>query len=187
MDKRPLTLLGLAFIFATLLGAVPLTASWVEGPVYRKSGAAWQPLILGDKLDSGEAIRVGLGGTAEFKGTSGKIALSAQGVFNLDVLPKKGTEATQKRSSLLYKLGKIVSPAEPVSTETVGGMRGSEAGSSSDEGLSWAGEEGGETRPGITEARTLLAAAILKKALLAGLFQGDDREAAQALLVEAGD
>ncbi len=99
---------------------VPLTASWVEGDVFVRAGSSWKEIQPGDRVESSAAVRLGLNSFAEFSSGGRKIALSAEGTFNLDALLSASASRVQRSSSVLSKMERLVVDRSPRSTTAAG-------------------------------------------------------------------
>lgn len=135
--KRPALVLVLAVVLGAMLSASPLTVSWLDGKVERLNGSAWVVLNLGDRIDSSATVRLGPGATAEFTGGGRKVALTAQGVFILDTLMKRGLDSAKTKAGALDKLGKLVDPKAQTTDITAAGVRGAAIGDQTADTMTW--------------------------------------------------
>jgi hypothetical protein len=125
---------------ATVASAFPVSATWIEGQVDRRSGQGWKAVSIGDKLDSSDSVRLGPRALAEFTDGQRRVALSTSGFFALETLFKAGGEQAKQRAGALAKLGKMIDPKAAASAGTVAGVRGAAASPSA---TSWVTEEEG--------------------------------------------
>ena len=113
----------LLIFLSTAAGAMPMTASWIEGNVDLRVGSAWRALSEGDTVDSASIVRLGSNSLAEFTSGSRKVSLSSEGTFNLDTLLSSGEAQGHKRSAVVNKLSRVVDSRTPRAS-TVAGVRG---------------------------------------------------------------
>jgi len=189
--KRSIVFILLAVCAVAIAQAIPLTASWIEGEVTVRVGSAWRAVEPGDKVDSASILKVGLGSFAEFTSGARKIAVSAEGTYNLDTLLSASGAQELKRSGVMDKMGKMVGKQAPRST-VVAGVRGDFEGAP--EKTTWAVDDDDpdalaqEGQEFITQKRYVDAARSFGKAAEEAL--GDKREEyryAQAWSLAAGD
>lgn len=138
--KRSIFAVVIFFAFGVASFAIPLTASWVEGEVSVKAGSTWMPLSIGDKVESASVVRLEPGSLAEFASGGRKIALSAEGTYNLDDLLKSKVATQGNANSAASKMARMVTGAKPRST-VVGGVRGDFEGKPAE--TTWAEDEEG--------------------------------------------
>lgn len=180
MKRSVLLVLFIALAIASL-SAVPITASWIDGKVERQVGSTWVVLSLGDKLDSGDTIRLAPDASAEFLGGKQKVALSAAGVFPLEGLFKGGADATKKRTGAVNTLARFVDPTRAPNSTAVGGVRGA-AVEPEATALTWA-TESEDVRPILEDARALARDGKYTEAALRfqdaiAIASGDEKDAA---------
>lgn len=128
--KRSGLLVGMVLFLVSSGFSVPLTVSWTEGSVMVRSGNAWKTLDVGSSLDSASVIRLLSDSFVEFAYSGGTLVLSSEGMYTLDKLLAYSSNQREERSSILAKVGKMITNQAPLST-TVAGVRGSEQDSSS--------------------------------------------------------
>lgn len=136
--KKPFLFIGMALLLAEFIYSIPLKVSWTEGSILVKTGSEWKPLEIGTTADSSSVIQLKKDSFAEFTYAGGKLVLSAEGIYTLDKLLANANKQQQERSTVLSKVGKLVTNKIPAST-TVAGVRGSDQDSAS--GIDWITDE----------------------------------------------
>ncbi len=118
-------LLIVALSCAALVFSVPLQVSWSEGTIMVRFGSSWKPLDTGSLLDSSSLIQLAPDSLVELTYSGGKLVLSAEGTYQLDMILANAAKQQKERSTVLAKVGKLVTNQAPRSS-TVAGVRGSE-------------------------------------------------------------
>jgi hypothetical protein len=117
---KRLTIAVLSTLFAALpLSAVSLTVSWADGNVERQKGSSWVNVVIGDRIDSTAALRLGKGAFVELNDGKRTMSLTAAGTYMLDTLLKQGAIAARKDVGILDKLGKLVDPKASIGSSAV--------------------------------------------------------------------
>ncbi|HCM28873.1 MAG: hypothetical protein A2Z99_19060 [Treponema sp. GWB1_62_6] len=175
--KRSLSFVFILIACSLVAFAVPLTASWVEGDVSVKTGAAWKELSMGDKVDSASFVRLSSDSMAEFLAGGRRISLSAEGTYNLDDLLKNMAAKQADGNSAAAKMSRMVSGEKPRST-VVAGVRGDFEGAPAE--TTWAEDEAGPEELAADARAQVKAGAYRQAATLfaeaAGEALGDARD-----------
>jgi hypothetical protein len=193
MKRAASILIAMAFAAGIGLYAVPMTVTWADGKVERKSGSAWAAVNVGDQIDSSSTIRLGKGASVELKDGARKITLTAEGSYLVDSLLKKGAVASKKNTAAMDKLGKLVDPQASVGSTTVAAVRGA-AIEPAKESMDWQ-SDAADLPALMEEGRRLVRegdyqTAALRFGEVAEQAEGSDKDAAQysqAWALAAGD
>jgi hypothetical protein len=136
--KKAVLLTGAALLWCIAAAALPMQVSWADGKVERQQGSSWVLVGIGDQVDSSDTIRLSAGSSVEISDGKRKVAMTAAGVYKIDVLLAQGAEIARKKNATLDKLGKLVDPKASTAASTVAAVRGAAA---SDSGVTWMDDE----------------------------------------------
>lgn len=136
--KKTLVIATLAVLCSAITFGLPMRVSWADGKVERQKGSTWVVVGIGDQVDSTDTIRLSAGSSIEITDGKRKVAMTAAGVYKIDVLLAQGAELARKKNTTLDKLGKLVDPKASTAASTVAAVRGTAA---SDDAVTWMEDE----------------------------------------------